>query len=318
MISAETEEEIQPPQLLYDLTSLQCDANRIYGMSSKRTLDAAQSLYERYKAITYPRTDSRYLTSDILSTLPDRLRSFQNGELVAFASQAIASDRNLFGRFINNKGVSDHHAMIPTGEAKGMDSCTRQEKLVYDLISRRFIGMFFDDRDILHQKVTVSLDGNEFQALGDEEIQAGWSAVDKSRSIYQHALPDLDVGDEVSVLSMRVRTDEAKPPAPHTEASLLNAMLHAGKIVSEDASDETETEFGIGTPATRAATIEKIIDKEMAVRKGRALIPTEFGIKLVSILPIELQSPEMTGKWEARLSRISQGKDSPDQLYVVK
>ena len=121
--------------------------------------------------------------------------------------------------------------------------------------------------------------------MGEKEVDPGWSSVDMSRSRRIQELPDLDEGNQIKVWKMRLRTDETKPPAPHTEASLLSAMEHAGVILPEDSSDDKETEYGIGTPATRAATIEKIVEKEMAVRKGRALIPTEYGIKLISILP---------------------------------
>ena len=310
--SYDVEEEYQPPQQLYDLTSLQRDANRIYGMSSKWTLDTAQSLYERHKAITYPRTDSRYLSSDIKSTLPKRLESLLDGDLSEYAAEALDSDRDLYGRFINNGGVSDHHAIIPTGEAKGMDSWTKQGKQIYDLICRRFIAMFYGDRHVLHQKMNVSVGGHIFASSGEKVIDAGWSEVDLTRKKNKKELPEVSESDRLNVGKMRIREGETKPPAPHTEASLLTAMEHAGRMVSEDDSDDTETEYGIGTPATRAATIEKMIEKEMAVRKGRSLIPTEYGIKLISILPEILQSPEMTGEWEAKLSRISKGKDSPE------
>ena len=314
IVSYECTEEVQPPQQLFDLTSLQRDANRLFSMSSKRTLDVAQSLYECHKAITYPRTDSRYLSSDIISTLPKRLESLLDGDLGEYATQALDSETDLFGRFINNKGVSDHHAIIPTGEAKGMDSWSKQEKQIYDLISRRFIGMFFPDRDVIHQKIKTDVAGRVFVSTGENEIDPGWSIVDTSRRRKAQELPDLEEGSTVKILRMRVRTAETKPPAPHTEASLLAAMEHAGKIVPEDSSDDKETEYGLGTPATRAATIEKMLEKEMAVRRGRALIPTEYGIKLISILPEILQSPEMTGKWEARLSRISKGMESSDDF----
>ncbi len=316
----EENEENEPPQQLYDLTSLQRDANRIYGMSSKWTLDTAQSLYERHKAITYPRTDSRYLSTDIKATLSKRLESLQNGELGPFAKLAVGmmGQRNLGGRFILNKGVSDHHAIIPTGEAKGMETWTKQEKQIFDLICRRFIAMFYPDRDVIRQVVDVKLDGRTFHASGEKEINTGWRMVDTSRISTARELPELAPDSSVAVESVRVRTDETKPPAPHTEASLLAAMEHAGKIVPEDydgnSTDAMEKEFGIGTPATRAATIEKMLEKEMAVRKGRALIPTEYGIKLISILPEILRSPEMTGTWEAKLEHISKGAGSPDEF----
>lgn len=304
------EREVQPSQLLYDLTSLQRDANRIYGMSSKWTLDVAQCLYEKHKAITYPRTDSRYLSADIKSTFDKRLDGFMNGELSGYAKYAKESDKDLFGRYINNKGVSDHHAIIPTGEAKGMDNWSKPEKQIYDLISRRFIGMFYPDRIVDNQTIITKVDEREFISTGEKEIEPGWSIVDKSKMSNKQSLPDIDEGDATQVDRMRIRKDKTKPPAPHTEASLLVAMEHAGKISDAEDGEEVETEYGIGTPATRAATIEKILEKEMAVRKGRTLIPTEYGIKLIGILPDFLQSPELTGEWEHRLALISQGKES--------
>ena len=310
VIRVELEEELQPAQQLYDLTSLQRDANRLFGMSSKWTLDTAQRLYERHKAITYPRTDSRYLSTDIKSTLNKRLESLLSGELGSFARQALASEKDLHGRFILNRGVSDHHAIIPTGEAKGIENWTKQEKQIFGLIARRFIGMFFPNRDVIHQKMETAVDGRVFYSFGEDEVEAGWSAVDTSRNSNIQTLPDLSESDIVKVEKIRVRTDQTKPPIPHTEASLLTAMEHAGQIDSEDSSNVYEREFSIGTPATRAATIEKMIEKEMVVRKGRALIPTEYGIKLISILPEILQSPKMTGEWEAKLSRIGNGEYS--------
>ena len=281
-------------------------------MSSKWTLDTAQKLYERHKAITYPRTDSRYLSSDIKATLDKRLDSLCIGDLAQYAEIAKESDRDLFGRFINTKGVSDHHAIIPTGEAKGMETWQKDELRIYDLIARRFIGMFFPDREVLHQNMVVDVDGEKFRCNGEKVLQAGWAAVDTSRSKTNQELPSLKEGEIVKVCNMRVRTDQTKPPAPHTEASLLSAMEHTGTIVSEENLDDEETEYGIGTPATRATTIEKLIENEMVVRKGRTLIPTEYGIKLVSILPEVLQSPEMTGEWEAKLSKINKGQFDPD------
>ena len=310
----ECTEEAQPPQQLYDLTSLQRDANRIYGMSSKWTLDTAQSLYEKHKAITYPRTDSKYLSADIKSTLSKRLEGLQTGEINDFAAQAMQSERNLFGRFINAKGVSDHHAIIPTGEAKGMENWSEAEKRIYDLITRRFIAMFFPDRKVIHQKIETVVNGKVFLSVGECVLEPGWSVVDLSRNIQIQELPAVDEGDRVGVSKMRLRSDKTKPPAPHTEASLLAAMEHAGAFVPEDSVDDKETEFGIGTPATRAATIEKMVEKEMAVRKGRMLIPTEYGIKLISILPEFLRSPDMTGEWEAKLSHISKGSESTDKF----
>ena len=305
------DKEMRPSQLLYDLTSLQRDANRIFGMSSQWTLDTAQSLYEK-RAITYPRTDSRYLTSDIKSTFPKRLNHLAENGYKDYAELALTSEKELFGKYINDKGVSDHHAIIPTGEAKEIESWSEPEKKIYDLIARRFIAMFFPDMEIMRQRIQTDVDGKVFVSYGEKVLKEGWSAVDYSRTSGLSALPDLSEGVQVKVQNIRVRFDETKPPAPHTEASLLAAMEHAGKCMDEDSTDNDEKEFGIGTPATRADIIEKLIDKKMADRKGKALIPTEYGIKLVQILPKVLQSPEVTGEWEERLAKIRRGEESPD------
>ena len=306
VIFAESKEEAIQPPLLYDLTSLQRDANRLYNYSSKFTLDMAQKLYEN-KAITYPRTDSRYLPSDMKSSLNKCLQRICIGDLAEYALPALNSQRNLFGRFISDKGVSDHHAIIPTGEAKDIDKWSRGERSIYYLIVRRFIGMFLPDRVVKRQKLITCINNLEFRSCGEKVVFLGWSSADYSYYSFAKELPDVNEGDKVTVKGMRVRMDQTKPPAPHTEASLLNAMEHAGKIVEEEMVDAREKEYGIGTPATRADIIEKLLEKRMVERRGRALIPTEYGIKLIEILPDYLRSPEMTGEWEARLSRISKG-----------
>ena len=311
--SSESDEKIDPPLLLYDLTSLQRDANRIYNYSSKFTLDMAQNLYEK-KAITYPRTDSRYLTADIKSNLDKRLESLCTGKWDKYARQALKSDKDLFGRFINDKGVSDHHAMIPTGEAKGMESWSNGEQKIYDLIVRRFIAMFLPDQILRHQKIVTRIGDVKFLSSGYKVLQAGWSSVDKTRQESYSELPDISEGDTVRITGMRVRTDQTKPPAPHTEASLLSAMEHAGNIDDDELAEAEETEFGIGTPATRAEIIEELIDDGMVDKNGRALRPTDYGIKLIEILPDFLCSPKMTGEWEARLRHISKGSEDPESF----
>ena len=312
---AEYTEEAYPAQMLYDLTSLQRDANRLFRMSSKKTLDTAQQLYEK-KLITYPRTDSRFLSSDMASTLKKRLESLCETHLKVFAEKALTSEKNLFGHFINDKGVSDHHAIIPTGEVKGMSEFTKEEQRIYDLIARRFIGMYYPDRVVRHQKIETTVDGMVFRSSGEKLLDKGWNAVDISRKYDEKSIKEVKAGAAVAVNSMQLLIGETTPPAPHTEASLLAAMEHAGKIIDEDSTDDRETEFGIGTPATRANEIEKLVSRGMVFRKARTLIPSEFGIKLVSILPEDLQSPELTGQWEARLNRIRNGKESPEQFMT--
>ena len=313
VIKVETEQEAQPPQLLYDLTSLQRDANRIYNLSAKKTLNIAQTLYER-KAITYPRTDSRYLSSDMYSTLKKRLEALADKEMKFAVKQALLSERNLFGRFINDKGVSDHHAIIPTGEIVDKNFWSKEEKQVFNLIAKRYIAMYYPDRIVVRKNILTSVDGKEFLSSCQTVTDMGWNKIDTTRSIRKTAFPDVKEGDTVNVLGMKTEMFTTTAPAPHTEASLLTAMEHAGTIVDETEVDDHETEFGIGTPATRADIIEKLVKKDMAFKKGKTIIPSEFGIGLVSILPPVLQSPEMTGKWEAKLSEISKGRETSDRF----
>ena len=207
VISVESNEETIPPLQLYDLTSLQRDANRLYNYSSKYTLDMAQRLYEK-KATTYPRTDSRYLSSDIKSTLNKRLEILCMGDWEEHARQAMQSDRDLFGRFISDKGVTDHHAIIPTGEAKDMASWSKGESNIYDLIVRRFIGMFLPDKTVKHQRIRTSIDDKEFLSFGEKVIIEGWSSIDRSRNSYAKRLPELNEGDVVRIVNMRVRQDQ--------------------------------------------------------------------------------------------------------------
>ena len=174
------EEESIPSLQLYDLTSLQRDANKL-GYTAKKTLEIAQSLYEKRKAITYPRTDSRYLSSDIKSTLEKRLNSLCFGKWESAVGQALTSEKDLFGRFINNKGVSDHHAIIPTGEAKGIESWSKGEHEIFDLIAGRFIGMFLPNKEVLHQTIETAIGDNIFLSHGEKVLKQGWAEADKSR-----------------------------------------------------------------------------------------------------------------------------------------
>ena len=301
--------------LLFNLAEIQNECTKRFKIKPDETLEIIQELYEK-KLVTYPRTDSRYLTSDIKPTFPKILESLKKGALKPFVEKALVSEKDLYGRFINNKEVTDHHAIIPTGVAKDMDSWPNAEKIIFDLIARRFIGMFLSDRVTVQQNAIIQVDRSDFTCTGEKLIEAGWSEVDKNIGNMKSNLPELHTGDSVAISKMWVRTDETTPPAPHTEASLLLAMEHAGSYTGEEDDDDVEMEFGIGTPATRAQTIEKLIEKEMAVHKGKALIPTEYGIKLVSILPDVLRSPELTGKWEAKLTQIAKGKESPDEFMA--
>ena len=297
--------------LLYDLTSLQRDANKQLGYSAKKTLSIAQDLYEKRKAITYPRTDSRCLSHDMVGTLKGRLQKLTLPPWAEGVKAAISNEKNLFGRFINDSKVSDHHAIIPTGYSCDGADWTDGEKKLFDLIARRFIAMFLPDREV-EEQVLVAKDeqGNLFRASGKRVLSDGWDMISVSQSEPVQSLPDSSLGSGLYIKDVQLKAHETTPPAPHTDASLLYAMEHAGaKILPEDPE---ATDIGLGTPATRAETIEKIISRGYAKRIGKkAIVPTDAGIKLIETLPEKLTTPVMTVDWEKQLAEIGSGTKDP-------
>lgn len=303
-----------PAPLLYDLTSLQRDANKQFGYSAKKTLSIAQDLYEKRKAISYPRTDSRYLSHDMVGTLKNRLEKLTLSQWKDGVQAAICSSKNLFGRFVNDSKVSDHHAIIPTGYSCDGTDWTDGEKKLFDLIARRYIAMFLSDREVEEQSlVAEGRQGNLFRASGKKVLSDGWDMVSISPSEPVQLLPGYTVGDRLLIQNAQIKAHETTPSAPHTDASLLYAMEHAGsKILPEDPE---ATEIGLGTPATRAEIIEKIIDRGYAKRIGKkAIIPTNAGIRLIEVLPEKLTSPAMTVEWEKQLAEIGSGTKNPDSF----
>lgn len=300
--------------LLYDLTSLQRDANKQLGYSAKKTLSIAQDLYEKRKAITYPRTDSRCLSHDMAGTLKGRLQKLTLPQWAEGVKAAVPSEKKLFGRFINDSKVSDHHAIIPTGFSCDGADWTDGEKKLFDLIARRYISMFLPDREV-EEQVLIANDerGNQFRASGKKVLSDGWDMISASPSEPVQSLPDCSVGTILRIKDVQLKAHETTPPAPHTDASLLYAMEHAGsKILPEDPE---ATDIGLGTPATRAETIEKIISRGYAKRIGKkAIVPTNAGIKLIEVLPEKLTSPVMTVDWEKQLAEIGSGTKDPNSF----
>ena len=308
-----------PAPLLYDLTSLQRDANKQLGYSAKRTLSIAQDLYEKRKAITYPRTDSRCLSHDMIGTLKGRLQKLALPQWAEGVKAAVSSDKNLFGRFINDSKVSDHHAIIPTGFSCDGTDWTDGEKKLFDLVARRYIAMFLPDREV-EEQVLVAKDkqGNQFRASGKRVLSDGWDMISVSPSEPVQSIPDCPVGTVLRIQDVQMKAHETTPPAPHTDASLLYAMEHAGaKILPEDPD---ATDIGLGTPATRAETIERIISRGYAKRIGKkAIVPTDAGIKLIEVLPDKLTSPLTTVEWEKQLAEIGNGtKDSNSFMSGIR
>ena len=321
--SLETKPQVEQPPLLYDLTTLQREANSRFGFSATRTLSAAQALYDQHKLLTYPRTSSRYLSGDMAG----QLKGVASGVGAAAPEYADGARYVLglgilpLGRVVNDAKVGDHHAIIPTEGDHDLSRLGRDERRVYDMVARRFLAAFHPaarfERTVVETRVAEHL----FRSRGKVLIEAGWRAVygeeahDESAAAKgdeerEQALPALTEGQRVTCAEATAHAKQTKPPARYSEGTLLRAMETAGKLVDDDEAAEAMKDAGIGTPATRAATIERLVDAEYVEREGRALRATEKGIGLVKMLGDHLlTSPELTGRWEQRLNRIERGEE---------
>lgn len=329
VVEVKREEKSQPPPLLYDLTELQRDCNKRYGFSAQKTLDLAQSLYETCKLLTYPRTDSRYLSDDLLPRLAGRVKNLaalpQFAEDTAPFMQAGSLPRP-GKRVIDNSKVTDHHAIIPTEGRLRVDNLTDDEWRVFRLVALRFLAVFYPAHRFAQTRVLTEAAGERFASKGQEELQAGWTALyerlkqaeqqekpakkSKAGAKEEQELPNLAVGDATQLTKAKIEQKKTQPPKPYTEAGLLSAMENAGRFVEDEALKEQLKESGLGTPATRAAIIERLLAVGYIKRQGKALQPTEKGEKLIAVVPPELKSAETTGKWEKGLAAIAGGRMS--------
>lgn len=315
-IKKEAKSELHP--LAYDLTELQRDANKRYGYSAKQTLSIMQSLYERHKVLTYPRTDSRHITTDIVATLPDRLKSIATGPYAAAAQNLLRNKINTTSRLVDNSKVSDHHAIIPTEQPVKLFDLSAEERNIFDLVARRFLAVLSPAYQYEQTTVKVEAANEQLFARGKVPKSMGWKAVYDDRSASQsdnddedreQALPNLQKGDKLKFLSAKSVNRKTKPPARYTEATLLSAMEHPGKFIEDESLRETlDRTSGLGTPATRADIIEKLFSTFYIERKGKDIFPTSKGIQLIDLAPSDLRSAELTAKWEQQLYDISRGK----------
>jgi DNA topoisomerase III, bacteria and conjugative plasmid len=306
---------------LYDLTELQRDANRIFGYSAKQTLSIMQRLYENYKILTYPRTDSRYISTDIVATLPDRLKAISIGNYRACASEILKSKINGHKGFVDNSKVSDHHAIIPTEETVKLSLLGNEEKNVYDLVVKRFLAVMLPPFEYLQTTIVADINGESFIAKGNVIKSKGWKMVyDRASDLTEdedekesQVLPVVKKGDKLSITSVESKKLKTKPPARFNEGTLLSAMEKPQKYVAIDkvhAKTLGET-GGIGTVATRADIIEKIFNMFYVEKNGKEIIPTSKGKQLIELVPTELKSPLLTAEWEMELDLISKGKRDP-------
>ncbi len=328
----EKREVTEKPPMLYDLTSLQRDANTRFGFSARRTLGAAQRLYEEHKALTYPRTNSRFLTTDMAGEIkPTAELVGARPEYREAAAYVTGLDLLPLARVIDDSKVTDHHAIIPTRAEHPVEKMDTDDRRVYDMVVRRFLAAFHPEAVLENTRVETTVAGHVFRTRGKVLLVPGWRGVylagaedpetaagetsGDEDEVDIDALPRLEQGEPSRTLEIESLAKETKPPRRYTDASLLGAMETAGKLVDDEELREAMKDSGIGTPATRAAIIERLIDVGYVERDGRALVATEKGLNVIRLLGEHaLTSPDLTGSWEHRLGRIERGEDSREQF----
>lgn len=318
--SVTREEKTEQPPKLYDLTTLQREASRFFGFTAKQTLDYAQTLYEK-KLLTYPRTDSQYLTDDMLPVAENLVSGLW--ELVPFAKGLNISPQ--FDRILNSKKVSDHHAIIPTAEfvKQGFDGLAESDRKLLSLICCKVLCAVAGPYVYEAVTATFTCAGKEFAAKGRTVLSPGWKEIDRrfrfslktdsdEDAEAVRELPELKEGQTFADVAASVTEHFTTPPKPYTEDTLLSAMERAG---AEDMPEDAERK-GLGTTATRAAILEKLVQMGFVQRKGKLLIPTKDGINLAVVLPEALTSPQLTAEWESRLTEIAKGQADPDEFMA--
>ena len=316
--SVERKEQSERAPLLYDLTSLQRDANRRFGFSARRTLAAAQSLYEDKKALTYPRTSSRYLSGDMVSLLkPTAETLVPIREYAPFARFVLELEELPLARVVNDARVADHHAIIPTDIEHEVARWSDDERRVFDLVAKRFLAVFHPAARYARTTVVTEVEGERFRTRGKVTLEAGWRGVygvepDDPAKGDEDAdggeLPALEKGMTAVCAEATSEPKETKPPPRYTEATLLSAMETAGRLIDDEELREAMKERGLGTAATRAEIIETLIRRDYVERIGKELAPTPKGAQVISMLEEHpLTSAELTGDWEKRLSDIEHG-----------
>ena len=313
--------------LLYDLTELQREANRRFHYSAKETLNIMQRLYENHKVLTYPRTDSRYLSSDIVPTLKERLRACGTGPYRKLAGRLLNQTFTAKASFVNDAKVSDHHAIIPTEQFVSLEHMTIDERRIYDLVVRRFLAVLYPPFEYEQVSLTVDIGGEMFAAGGRTVKSSGWKEVyeadgddwedeetgrdlEAGKAVREQKLPSIAKGDHFTGLHFAITEGKTKPPAPFTEATLLSAMENPAAYMEsgDKAMAKTLGETGgLGTVATRADIIEKLFKSFLLEKRGEDIFLTSKAKQLLELVPEDLRKPELTADWEMRLSKIAKG-----------
>ncbi|MCH1626318.1 DNA topoisomerase III [Ferdinandcohnia quinoae] len=311
-----TEKKSFAPQL-YDLTELQRDANKIFGYSAKETLNILQKLYEQHKLVTYPRTDSKYLSTDIVDTLKDRIDACKIQRYAKLASKITSTGIKTNKSFVDNSKVTDHHAIIPTEERANISALSDKEVKIYDLIVKRFLSVFFPAYTYEQKIVHARIGQEKFTAKGKTVLSLGWKEVydsshdeDEDLELTSKIPASIHSGVELNVKYVNEVNKYTEPPKPFNEGSLLSAMENPSKYMAGENKDLIETigkTGGLGTVATRADIIEKLFNTFLIERKGKDIHITNKGKQLLELVPEDLQSPVLSAEWEQKLERISKG-----------
>lgn len=315
---------------LYDLTALQREANQKFGFSAKQTLNIMQRLYENHKVLTYPRTDSRYLTTDIVPTLKERLKACAVGPYSKIAGRLSMQKLQANKSFVNDSKVSDHHAIIPTEQFVQLDHMSNEERKIYDLVVRRFLAVLSPACEYEETSISGTIGEERFSAKGNFIKSVGWREVyesgytdgededEEQTTFSQISLPDVQKGETLPVTALTITEGKTKPPACFTEGTLIAAMENPVKYLKHKDKDVVKTlgeTGGLGTVATRADIIEKLFNSFLMEKKGNEIHITSKGKQLLSLVPSDLKSPELTASWEMRLQAIAKGKES-DKAFM--
>ncbi|HDR4906012.1 TPA: DNA topoisomerase III [Bacillus cereus] len=304
---------------LYDLTELQRDANKKFGYSAKETLNIMQKLYEQHKVLTYPRTDSRYISSDIVGTLPERLKACGVGEYRPFAHKILQKPIKPNKSFVDDSKVSDHHAIIPTEGYVNFAAFTDKERKIYDLVVKRFLAVLFPAFEYEQLTLRTKVGNETFIARGKTILHAGWKEVYENRfedddvtdDVKEQILPHIEKGDTLTVKLLMQTSGQTKAPARFNEATLLSAMENPTKYMdtqNKQLADTLKSTGGLGTVATRADIIDKLFNSFLIEKRGKDIHITSKGRQLLDLVPEELKSPTLTGEWEQKLEAIAKGK----------
>jgi len=316
---------------LYDLTELQRDANRLFDFSARETLAIMQGLYENHKVLTYPRTDSRYLSSDVLDTLKDRIRACAVGPYRAIAGPVLRKPITASKTFVDDSKVSDHHAIIPTEEPASLNTLSTREKKIFDLVVKRFLAVLYPPFEYEQTTIKAKLGNETFTARGKIILMEGWKKVyasdyeddedtEEEERLADQSLPEVKEGEYLNITALKETWGETKPPPRFNEGSLLKAMESPAKYMAGEDKELIKSigkAGGLGTVATRADVIEKLFNSFLIELKGKDIYITAKGRQLLELVPAELKSPALTAEWELKLEAISRGELSKES-YVAE